>query len=347
MSKRKKRKWVRWIILLALLAVAAWYLQQRYMPRVKLRDRNYVFIYVEQKDLLEDVSGKLYDEGLIGDQQAFEWLAEKMGMRENLHPGKYRITNGMNVRQIINLIRYGNEEKIKLTFNSQIRDLDEFVSYVDDKLELSDEELEAPLSDAEKLDMLFGLQPQNAFALVVPGTMKVSWAVTADEFFRQMSKRYHRHYTPQKIARARALGYSIHEIQVLASIVQSESYIASEQKKIAGVYFNRLRRRMPLQADPTLKYACRNYDLQRILNKDKEVDSPYNTYKRRGLPPGPICLITKQALDATLNYTKHNYLYFCARPDLKGYSDFSATYDQHRRRAVEYRKALDRRGITR
>jgi UPF0755 protein len=129
--------------------------------------------------------------------------------------------------------------------------------------------------------------------------------------------------------------------------VQSESSIASEQRKIAGVYFNRLRRNMPLQADPTLKYACRNFDLQRILDKDKEVDSPYNTYRRRGLPPGPICIVTRQALDATLNYTKHNYLYFCARPDLNGYSDFSATYDEHRRRAYEYRKALDRRGITR
>lgn len=322
-------------------------MKDRFIPRVKMRDRNYVFLHVERKDLVEDIAEKLYDEDVIKDESAFEWLAGTMQLEDNIHPGRYRIINGMNLRQIINLIKYGREEKVKLTLNSQIRDLDEFIEYVDEKLAVSERELEEVLNDGEKLHRLFGLTPENAFALVIPGVMKIGWAVTADEFFGQMADRYKKVYTPGRVSKATSLGFDIHEVQVLASIVQSESAIASEQRKIAGVYINRLKRKMPLQADPTLKYACGNYELQRILDKDKEIDSPYNTYKNRGLPPGPICLVTTQAIDATLNYSRHNYLYFCARPDLKGYSDFSATYDEHRRRAVEYRRALDRRGIMR
>jgi UPF0755 protein len=177
--------------------------------------------------------------------------------------------------------------------------------------------------------------------------MKVSWAVTVPEFVKQLEERYRKVYTPAREQRAKKIGYSMAEVQVIASIVQSESSIASEQRKIAGVYINRLRRNHRLEADPTLKYACRNFELQRILDKDKEIDSPYNTYRNKGLPPGPICLVTTQALDATLNFERHNYMFFCARPELNGYSNFSVTYDQHVRYANEYRRSLDRRGITR
>src|SRR5690606_2575105 len=173
---------------------------------------------------------------------------------------------------------------------------------------------------------------------------KVSWALSMPQFIALLKERYNKLYNSSRIAKARKLGLSINEVQVLASIVQSESAIASEQRKIAGVYINRLKRNMPLQADPTLKYACRNYSLQRVLNKDKQVDSPYNTYMYRGLPPGPICPVGRQAIDATLNYEKHKYLYFCARPQLDGYSNFSATYEQHRKNAIAYQKALDKRG---
>ena len=134
---------------------------------------------------------------------------------------------------------------------------------------------------------------------------------------------------------------------IMASIVQSESGIASEQAKIAGVYFNRLERGMLLQADPTLKFANENFDAQRLLNEDKEINSPYNTYKYKGLPPGPIALVSTQAIDATLNYKKHNFLFFCAKPGLNGYSDFSVNYEQHQKFASAYQKALDQKGINR
>ena len=347
MSKRKRKKRLVILVVLAIIAAGLWFLKTKFLPQVKLKDKSHVFVYVEPQDLVEDISEKLADEGVISDQEAFEWLAERMHLSEQIHPGKYRIINGMNMRQVINLIRYGKEEKITLSLNWQIKDLEGFIEYVDEKLLLSDEEMEHFFSDESLLREKFGLSAFNAFAAIVPGSVKVSWAISADSLISLLSDRYWKVYTPSRVARAKKIGYELNELQVIASIVQSESGIASEQKKIAGVYINRLKRNMPLQADPTLKFACRNFDLQRVLDKDKEIDSPYNTYRHKGLPPGPICLVSTQALDATLNYTRHKYLYFCARPELNGYSDFSATYEEHRRNATAYRKSLDKRGITR
>jgi UPF0755 protein len=347
MSKKKRKKRLVILVALALIAAGLWFLKTKFLPQVKLKDKNHVFIYVEPQDLIEDISEKLHEEGVIDDPAAFEWLAERMHLSEEIHPGKYRIINGMNMRQVVNLLRYGKEEKITLSLNWQIRDLEEFIEYVDDKLLLSDEEMEHFFSDEARLQELFGLSSFNAFAAIVPGSVKVSWAISADSLVALLSQRYWKVYTPARVAKAKKLGYDLNELQVIASIVQSESGIASEQKKIAGVYINRLKKNMPLQADPTLKYARRSFHLQRVLNVDKEIESPYNTYMHKGLPPGPICLVNTQAIDATLNYTRHKYLYFCARPDLNGYSDFSTTYQEHRRNATVYRKSLDRRGITR
>ena len=154
-------------------------------------------------------------------------------------------------------------------------------------------------------------------------------------------------WNDKRKASAKKTGFSVAEIITLASITQSESGIESEQEKIAAVYINRLNKRMLLQADPTLKFANKNFDAQRVLDADKEIDSPYNTYRYKGLPPGPICLVYTQAIDAVLNHTKHNFIFFCAKPDLNGFSDFSVTYEQHQKYATAYQKAMDKRGINR
>jgi UPF0755 protein len=270
-----------------------------------------------------------------------------MELEQNIHAGKYRITNGMNMRQIINLIKYDKQEKIKLTYNSQIHNLDEFITYTDEKLELNEEELEDYVGDEKKLNDDFGLDPSSAFALVVPGVYEVSWAISSDDLFELFKGKYSKIWNASRLALAKKTGYSVPDIITMASIVQSESHIESEQEKIAGVYFNRLKTGMPLQADPTLRFANKAFDVQRFWNSDKEINSPYNTYRYKGLPPGPICLVYPQAIDATLNYAKHKYIYFCAKPQLNGYSDFSSNYDQHCKYASAYQRAMSKRGITR
>jgi UPF0755 protein len=348
MSKRSnKRKG--YLFLFALLVGIAAYFAYSYfiLNKVSLKSSNYVFLYIEKNDGYNELLSKIESEELVENLEAFEWLASRMDLEENIHPGKYRITNGMNARQIINLLKYNKQEKIKLSYNSQIHNLEEFVEYTDLKLELNADEINDWLDDEEKLEANFALNPGNALALVVPGVYEVSWAITSDELFKLFRERFRKVWTDARKKQAKALGYSIPEIMTMASIVQSESGIASEQTKIAGVYFNRIEKGMMLQADPTLKFANENFDAQRLLNEDKEINSPYNTYRYKGLPPGPIALVSTQAIDATLNYKKHNYLFFCAKPGLNGYSDFSVNYEQHRKFALAYQKALDEKGINR
>jgi UPF0755 protein len=347
MARRKKGRFALSLVLLCIAGGGAFYVYQKFFTGVQLKDKTYTYFFIERTSDFSDVVNDLHNQGIIETEESFEWLAKKMGLDRNLHPGKYRITNGMTVRQVINLLKYNKQEKVKLTYNSQINNLDEFIEYTDEKLELNSDEIESFLLNDIKLKEYFKLDPDNAFALVVPGVYEVSWSITTNELMGLIRDRYHRIWTDVRANQARQIGFSIPEIITIASIVQCESSIRSEQEKIAGVYINRLRQGMPLQADPTLKFANRNYRAQRVLDEDKQINSPYNTYRYKGLPPGPICLVNQQAIDATLNYKRHNFIYFCARPDLNGYSDFSASYEQHRKHAAAYQRALDKMGISR
>jgi UPF0755 protein len=347
MSKKKKSGFLMSLIILVIIAVAGYYAYKKFFSGVKLKNKNYTYIFIERGDTFKDVINDINSENIIENLKSFEWMAKEMDLEENIHPGKYRIINGMTMRQIINLIKYNKQEKVKLTFNSQIHYLDEFVEYTDAKLELSASELEDVLSDEKKLNEQFKLDPDNCFALLTPGIYEVSWAITPEELFKLLKDRYLKVWNSARVTQAKRLGFTVPEIITIASIVQCESAIESEQEKIAGVYINRLKKGMPLQADPTLKFANKNFDVQRVYDSDKEINSPYNTYKYKGLPPGPICLVNQQALDATLNYSKHNFIFFCAKPQLNGFSDFSSSYQQHQKYASNYQKTLDKKGISR
>lgn len=345
MSKTKSSK-LSIIIVLAVLAIGGYFVYQKFFAgAIHLKNKNYTFIYIESDDAFEDVISDINEENIIEDVESFKWLAKKMDLEKNIHPGKYRITNGMTMRQIINLIKYNRQEKVKLTFNSQIHELEDFVTYCADKLEMNEGEIEDYLADEKKLADNFRLDPDNAFGLIIPDVYEVSWASNVDDLFENLKKRYDEVWTKKRLEKARKTGYSVSEIITLASIVQSESAIKSEQEKIAGVYINRIEKGMLLQADPTLKFANKKWDAQRVYDSDKEINSPYNTYKNKGLPPGPICLVGVQAIDAVLNYSKHKYIFFCAKPELNGYSDFSETYNQHMKYAAAYQKALDKKGV--
>ena len=215
------------------------------------------------------------------------------------------------------------------------------------KLNLSESEVESVLTDDSYLESEFDLDPDNAFAAIIPGVYEVSWAMTTEDFKTFLSDNFKTVWTNNRKVLAKKLKYTRGQLITLASIVQSESAIRTEQQKIAGVYLNRLKKDMLLQADPTLKFANKAYDAQRLWDSDKAIDSPYNTYRYKGLPPSPICLVSSQAIDAVLNYTKHNYIFFCAKPSLNGYSDFSETYEQHEKYAKAYKKEMDKRGIKR
>jgi len=269
-----------------------------------------------------------------------------MELDQNIHPGKYRILNGMTHRQIINLIKYNKQEKIKLTLNSQIHNMEEFILYLDDKLELDEEQLEGYFEDPNMLERDFNLAPNYAFATIIPQIYELSWATSLPDLINELRKTYNAFWTKERLAKAKKnTKLTIGEVITLASIVQNESYIPEEQQKIAGVYLNRINKGMLLQADPTLVFANKLWGVQRIYDKDKGIDSPYNTYKYKGLPPGPICLVKTQVLLQVVDLTKHKYLFFCAKPELNGYSDFSETYEQHQRYATAYQRTMNKKGI--
>jgi UPF0755 protein len=196
---------------------------------------------------------------------------------------------------------------------------------------------------AEKL----GFNRAAIISLFLPDTYEVWWTVKPEELMDRFAKEYKRFWNAERTKAAQAIGLSPTEVSTLASIVQAETGKASDAPIIAGVYLNRLRIGMPLQADPTLKYALGMDSLNRLLTADLRVESPYNTYTHAGLPPGPINLPEPRFIDAVLHPQQSDYLYFCAREDLSGYSNFSRSYEQHLVNARRYQRALDQRGIYR
>ena len=338
------------IILLALGAIAFagyWAYENIFKSNVHLNGKKYTYIYIKTDATFEDVLDELYSENIIDDHESFEWMAKSMHLQDHINSGKYRIDAKMSNRSIIKMIVNGKQEKVKLFFNSQIRTKEQFIDYVSEKLEIEKAELEDYCSNEDILADQYGLNSENFMAFIVPDTYEVNWTTHINDLFILLEKSYNKVWTKVKKDKAKSLGYSVPEIATIASIVQSESSIKTEQQKIAGVYINRLKQGMRLQADPTVVFANGNFDVQRVLSADKEIDSPYNTYRYKGLPPGPICMVNPSTIDAVLNFTKHNYTYFCAKADFSGYSNFTNDYKVHMKNAATYQEALNQKGIKR
>lgn len=339
------------IIILLLLAIVAygayWAYENVFKSNVHLNGKKFTYIYIKTNATFDDVLDELYSENIIDDHQSFEWMAKEMDLPKNIHSGKFRIDAKMSNRSIVNMIKKGKQEKVKLFFNSQIRTKEQFIDYVADKLEIEHAELEDYCSNDDILGDEYGLNGENFMSLIIPDTYEVNWTTHINDLFILIEKSYNDVWTKAKKEKAKSIGFTVPEIVTIASIVQSESAIKSEQQKIAGIYINRLKQDMKLQADPTIVFSNGNFDVQRVLSSDKEIDSPYNTYRYKGLPPGPICLVNPSSIDAVLNYTKHNYTYFCAKPDFSGYSCFTNDYSVHMKNASAYQNALNKKGIKR
>jgi UPF0755 protein len=340
----------RYLFYLILLAAAVGgYFAYNYVfkSNVYLDGKKSKIVFIRTGSTYEDMLNELYEQNTIVDHESFEWLAGQMDLKSNFKPGRYRILANMSNREFINLLKYGKQEKVKLTISPGDRTPGQLIEKISDKLEIDHDELEEFFDDETMINDRTGLNEETIRTLFIPGTYELDWTTHLDEFLSLMQAEYKKVWNEERKAKAKKLNLTQSEVCVLASIVQCESGISSEQTKIAGVYLNRMKKEMPLQADPTLIYAVGDFTIQRVRNGDKDIDSPYNTYRNRGLPPGPICLPYVKTIDAVLDYNKHNYLYFCAKPDLSGYSDFSASYEQHMKYAAAYQKEMDKRGINR
>lgn len=346
-KKNGKGRRILFILLLILLltAAAAAYLLYTIVlkPNVWTPNNEPVTITIPTDSDYQEVKNILYSQGLIIHRKNFEWLAEKKKYPEVVKPGKYLINSEMSNNDLINLLRSGNQIPVKLIFNN-IRDIYQLAEVVSTQIEADSASLVNLLTDSTYLSLL-GLKKETASILFIPNTYEMYWDTQAEGFIKRMHDEYIKFWNGERTQQANEINLTIAEVVTLASIVEKETNKNDEKPVIAGVYMNRLNAGWRLQADPTVIYAIGDYSIKRVLNVQKEVDSPYNTYRVSGLPPGPICIPSISSIDAVLNYDHNSYLFFCAKDDLSGYHAFAKTNRQHNANAKKYQEALNKMGV--
>ena len=257
--------------------------------------------------------------------------------------GKYDISNCRTNLDLVRLLRRGQHYPVKFTFNN-VRTVDQLVEKVGHKFYFEPEELSALLHDRGYMQK-FGLSDTTAVCLFIPNTYEIFYDITAEDFLNRMNDYHGQFWNEKRKKDAEGIGLTPVQVATLASIVEEENMRPSEKAIIAGLYINRLNKGMLLQSDPTVKFALGDFARKRILNADLQVDSPYNTYKYAGLPPGPIRIPEASTMDSVLHYRHHNYLYMCAKEDFSGYHNFTASAAVHAQNAARYRAALNARNI--
>lgn len=300
-------------------------------------------IFIPEKSTVEEVAFLLDHSSIIKDKQSFLFVSKLKKFKMPSKGGKYLIQKGWSNNDIINSLRIGSEIPVNLTFNN-IRTPEDLSARIASQLALDSTEMMEYFNDYEFIRSL-GFDFETIICIFIPNTYHVYWSISTEDLFKRMKREYDAFWNTERMALSKQIGYSPTEIMTLASIVDEESSKAFEKKTIAGVYINRLYRGIPLQADPTLKFAVGDASIKRILNEHKKVESPYNTYKYKGLPPGPIRIPDAATIDAVLNYKRHKYLYFCAKDDFSGSHSFSKTLKQHNAYARRYHNALNKRRI--
>lgn len=303
------------------------------------------YFYLSSPTNLNDLTVSLYDQEIITDTLSFLWVAKRKSFKTP-KAGRYLIKNGMSNNELINIFRSGRQVPIKVTLNS-VRTKEDLASVASGILEFDSLSL-ISLLNSRSFTSKYGFDLNSIPCLFIPNTYEFYWNTTAEEFVRRMAREYKYFWNVDRKTKANAVGLSQSEVCILASIVQAEQLAhPDERPEVAGLYLNRIRKGMRLQSDPTLIFAMGDFSIQRVLNEDKTLDSPYNTYKYASLPPGPINIPERSSLEAVLNPAKHTYLYMCAKADFSGYHNFSKSLSKHNQFANEYRRELNRRRIMR
>lgn len=346
--KSKSKKILIWITVVLTAvggSVAFLFYQAVYAPNLFLAGKTIDYIYIPSNSNFDDVMKILSEKKILQSMQTFEWLAKRKNYTNKVLPGRYRINNNMSNSELINLLRSGKQEPLKLTFNN-IRTKVQLAGIIGSRLEADSNRLLKLLHDSVYTNSL-GFTVENIMCMFIPNTYEFYWTTSDSGFIKRMQREYENFWNENRKAKASKIGMTKTEVGILASIVDQETNMNDDKPIVAGVYINRLKKNMPLEADPTLKFALGDFSIKRILNADKQIESPYNTYKYAGLPPGPICIPSITSIDAVLNYSQHEYLFFCAREDFSGYSNFACTYEQHLVNARKYQSELNRRNIKR
>ncbi len=303
------------------------------------------YLYIRTGSSYQDLLDTLERKNILKNADRFKDAAAKMSLAAALKPGKYRLKEGMTNRTLINMIKAGNQEPVNLKFQN-IRKKEGLAAVLATKLEPDSVAFINLFNDSEFVEK-YGFTTETVYTMFIPNTYEMYWNTSAEEFFEKMNAEYVKFWTNERKAKAAALNLDPIKTTILASIVDAEALYDREMPTIAGLYLNRIKKGMLLQADPTVIFANGDFTVKRVTGPLLRVDSRYNTYKYVGLPPGPINMPSIAAIDAVLNKEDNNYIYMCAKEDFSGYHNFAATVEEHNINARKYREALNKRNIFR
>jgi UPF0755 protein len=335
---RKILLWGTLVIVLIAGAVGAWGYFQAFSANVAATETPYA-LRIPHGVGFDYVMAELEASKALSNLGSFERVARFRKYDQLVKAGLYILKPGMNNWDLVGKLRSGAQDQMKLSFKSH-RSLDEIADEIGAQMEFGKDNLEKRLRDDNYLQT-YGFNATTVRGLFIPDTYFIYWTLGIDEFFKKMKRNYDAFWTADRKAKAEALGMTQAEVITLASIVQAETYMSKERPTVAGLYLNRLRDGIPLQADPTVIFAHQDWTIRRVLLRHLEIDSPYNTYKYAGLPPGPINNPEVTAIDGVLNAENHKYIFMCAKEDFSGYHNFAVTLAQHNKNARLYQAALN------
>lgn len=320
-----------------LITFVFYFYQILYTPNVLLEGSDRLFV-IKSGTTYRQVLVDLDKQRLVNDMVSFSFLARLKNFDRRIQPGRYLLKRNMTNIEAINSLMGGRREPVMITFTNVrlLKDLDERITK---NIGVTEEEFNVALDNFVRVNQE-GFTRENVLTMFIPNTYEVYFNVVPEELVERMNGEYRRFWTEDRKSKAAAVGLTPIEVSILASIVQAETIKQEEAPIVAGLYINRLRKGIPLQADPTLVFAVGDFTIKRVLDKHKEVESPYNTYKYAGLPPGPINMASIANIDAVLNHQQHDFLYMCAREDFSGYHNFARTLREHNNNAARYQRAL-------
>ena len=343
MNKKKKKIIVGALLILLLIGVTFTGSIYYYLFAPQFHPQKTAYVLIDRDDTSDSIYNKVKTLGNPQNFRGFLWMSQYRDYPQNIHTGRYAIRLGDNVYHVFNRLYRGHQEPVNLTIGS-VRTLDKLARSIGRQLMIDSAEVSRLLNDSifqQKLNY----NRQTIPCLFIPETYQVYWDMSVDDFFDRMQKEHQKFWNQERLNKAKSIGMTPAEVCTLASIVEEETNNNPEKPMVAGLYINRLHTDMPLQADPTIKFALQEFGLRRITNSHLNIDSPYNTYRNLGLPPGPIRIPSPIGIDAVLNYVKHNYIYMCAKEDFSGTHNFAADYAEHMKNARKYWKALNERKI--
>ena len=327
---------------LVILAGAAAFVAGRYyIDNKKPNFTEEYVLYVRPETTLGQIADSLQSGAGMIRPKSLERVFKKMDVASKIKPGRYVVDATCPSIYVARMLVFGWQTPQKMTLSGTIRRKGVLARKISSQMMVDSAEVAQALDSADFLAG-YGFTPENVFAMILPDTYQMYWTASVEDIFDRLKKEYDAFWTPERDAKAKAQGLNRMQVSVMASIVSGETLKDFEYPVIAGVYLNRYRKGMKLQADPTIAF-CYNYTLDRILKKHLQVDSPYNTYKHVGLPPAPINVPPKACLDAVLSPENHKYIYFCASPDFDGTHRFAVTYSDHQKNARAFQRELTRR----